>query len=663
MKGFGIEPHQIKKNIKKTSSQRIQIINLAINLHSQGKIKEAKKYYQYCINQGFNDHKIFSNFGIILQSEGKFKEAEILYRKVTQINPNFIEGNLNLGNILRILGKFKEAEISYRKATQINPNFIEGHLNLGNILRILGKFKEAEISYRKAIQLNPNFAEAHLNLSNILRSQGKLREAESSILKAIKLNPNFAEAHLNLGNILLELEDFQNAESATQKAIQINPNFAEAYLNLGNILQNLGKFKEAEISYRKAIQLNPKFTEAHLNLGKLLKNLGKLKEAESSILKSIQFNPNLPESHSTMGSILISLGQFKEAELSLLKATELNPKLYKAYYSLSTLNTSNQITNWKDKLFSEKIIKNSSQKDQINIYFARANILHKDKNFKESAKNLKQANELKVALKPSQSDALIEKSKNLFIESKKTRIYEKGKKIYPQSIFIVGMPRSGSTLIESILSMNSNVQDLEEINILEESFEEQSKHPKSSALADLYWQKVKNNKKKLKTTTNKWLYNYQYSGIIASQIPNVKIIHSYRNPLDNILSIYRTHFTKRNKYSSSLVDCAKVYLDQEYIMNKYKAEFPSLIFNLDYDLLVNNPKREIKSLISFLGWTWDDIYLNPHLNKRTVTTASVVQVRSPINSNSIGSWKNYKKLLQPAIDLIIQNEKYRNLAT
>ncbi len=663
MKGFGIDPHQIKKNIEKTSSQRIQIINLAINLHSQGKIKEAKKYYQYCIDKGFNDHKIFSNFAIILQSEGKFKEAEISYRKVTQINPNLIEGHLNLGNILRILGKFKEAEISYRKVTQINPNLIEGHLNLGNILRILGKFKEAEISYRKAIQLNPNFAEAYLNLSNILRSQGKLKEAESSILKAIKLNPNFAEAHLNLGNILLELEDFHNAESSTQKAIRLNPNFAEAYLNLGNILQNLGNFKEAEISYRKAIQLNPKFTEAHLNLGKLLKNLGKLKEAESSILKAIQLNPNFPESHSTMGSILIGLGQFKEAELSLLKATELNPKLFKAYYSLSILNAPNQITKWKDKLFSEKIIKNSSQKDQINIYFARANILHKDKNYRESAKNLKQANELKVALTPSQSDELIEKSKNLFIETKKTRIYEKGKEKYPQSIFIVGMPRSGSTLIESILSMNSNVQDLEEINILEESFEEQSKHSKGSSLADLYWQKVKNNKKKLKTTTNKWLYNYQYSGIIASQIPNVKIIHSFRNPLDNILSIYRTHFTKRNKYSSSLIDCAKVYLDQEYIMNKYKAEFPSMIYNLDYDLLVNNPKREIKSLISFLGWTWDDIYLNPHLNKRSVTTASVVQVRSPINSNSIGSWKNYKKLLQPAIDLITQNEKYRNLAT
>ena len=165
----------------------------------------------------------------------------------------------------------------------------------------------------------------------------------------------------------------------------------------------------------------------------------------------------------------------------------------------------------------------------------------------------------------------------------------------------------------------------------------------------------------MKATTNKWLYNYQYSGIIASQIPNAKIIHSFRNPLDNILSIYRANFATGNKFSSSLIDCSKVYLNQENIMNQYKEEFGSRIYNLNYDLLVTNPEKEIKSLISYLDWAWDDIYLTPHLNKRSVQTASVVQVRSPINSKSIGAWKNYKKLLQPAINLITKEEKYRNL--
>ena len=152
-----------------------------------------------------------------------------------------------------------------------------------------------------------------------------------------------------------------------------------------------------------------------------------------------------------------------------------------------------------------------------------------------------------------------------------------------------------------------------------------------------------------------------YTGIIANKIPNSKIIHCYRNPLDNILSIYRAYFTRGNQYSSSLVDCTNVYLDQEEIMRKYKNKFRSKIYDLNYDLLVCNPEEEIKSLISWLGWEWNDAYLSPHLNKRPVFTASRVQVRSPMNSKSIGGWKNYKDMLKPSIEILIKSERYQNL--
>ena len=450
----------------------------------------------------------------------------------------------------------------------------------------------------------------------------------------------------------------KEAESSTRRTIELNPNFAEAHLNLGNILQNLENFKEAENSYRKATQLKPNFKEAHIIFSIFLRNIGKLKDAELYTRKAIKLNPGLAEVHSNLGGILISKGQFKDAKLSLYKAIDLKPNFSRAFYFLSLLNSSNEDQEWQNRLFSENLLKNLSIKDQIFIYFARSNILHKDKNFTESAKNLKKANDLKLTLNPTEPNELIKKSSDLLIASKKIKINEKVTLKYPQSIFIVGMPRSGSTLVESILSMNSDVQDLEETNILEESFKELRKNSEGITLAELYWQKVKDNKKEFKITTNKWLYNYQYAGLIASQIPNCKIIHCFRNPLDNILSIYRTHFSIRNKYCSSLIDCAKIYLDQENIMNEYKKNFRSKIYDLNYDLLVSNPKEEIESLISYLGWSWDDIYLNPHLNKRTVTTQSVVQVRSPINSKSIGGWKNYKDLLQPAIDLITKDKKY-----
>jgi len=232
---------------------------------------------------------------------------------------------------------------------------------------------------------------------------------------------------------------------------------------------------------------------------------------------------------------------------------------------------------------------------------------------------------------------------------------------YPQSIFIVGMPRSGSTLVESIVSLNNKVKDLGEINILEKAFKKSRNLNQIISLTDLYIQEINQITKGFSITSNKWLYNYQYAGIIAKEILNSKIIHCFRNPLDNILSIHRANFDIGNYYSSSLIDSTKVYLDQEKIISIYKHQFPQKIYDLNYDLLVTNPDKEIKSLINWLGWEWNESYLSPHLNERAVYTASDIQVRSPINSKSIRGWKNYKQILQPSIEMLTQTEKYRDL--
>ncbi len=495
-----------------------------------------------------------------------------------------------------------------------------------------------------------------------MRDLDQLQEAELSLRKAIELNPDFAQAHSNLGNIFGDLGKLKEAELSLRKAIKFNPDFAEAHSNLGNILKDLGKLQDAETSTRKAIKLNPHYAMAHSNLGIILKDLGKLKEAEISTRKAIELNPNFAEAHSNLGGILCDLGQLQEAELSTRKAIELKPNFAKSYFILSNLKYSNNNKIWKNKLFSESILNSKSQKDLIDIYFARANILYKDKNHKKCAQSLQLANNLKLSLYPSKANSLLKKSKILLIESDKENINQTDLIKYPKSIFIVGMPRCGSTLLESILSMTNDVYDLGETNILEESFLDYKKSKQDINLAEFYLEQVKN-KTESNITTNKWLYNYQYVGIIAKKIPNAKIIHCFRNPLDNILSIYRKHFVRGNDYSSSLVDCARVYLDQENIMTEYKTRFRSKIYNLNYDLLVSNPNKEIKSLISWLGWEWEDTYLSPHLNPRSVSTASNVQVRSPINSKSMDGWKNYKDMLKPAIEILIKTNKYRDITS
>ncbi len=499
-----------------------------------------------------------------------------------------------------------------------------------------------------------------INQAFNFHSQGNI--AEAAKLYQLVINQGLEDPIIfsNYGGILLSLRKLQEAELYTRKAIKIKPDFADAHLNLGSILKELKDLPKAELFTRKAIEYKPNDAESHYNLANILRGLKKLQEAEFSYLKAIELNPDLAKAHSNLGDILKDLGKLQEAEFSYLRAIELNSNDAMAYFGLSTLRYSNENTIWKNQLFSENILNNNSQEDKVNIYFARSNILHKEKKYKESAKLLQLANNLKLNLNKSNSDSLINKSRLLLIESDNKDIDQKEHKSSSESIFILGMPRSGSTLLESILSTNNDVYDLGETNILEESFLEYKKSKQTIILARLYSKKV-NNKTQLNITTNKLLYNYQYAGIIAKHIPSARIIHCFRNPLDNILSIYRANFAKGNEYSSCLIDCARVYLDQENLMTKYKKRFRSKIYDFNYDLLVSNPNQEIKSLISWLGWKWDDTYLSPHLNTRSILTASNVQVRSPINSKSIGGWKNYKNMLKPSIEILTQSDRYQDL--
>ena len=432
------------------------------------------------------------------------------------------------------------------------------------------------------------------------------------------------------------------------------------FSNYGIFLNEIGKHKEAELELKKAILLNPKYANAYYNLAVLYMSKGKHKEAELELKKAIKHKSDFAIAHYNLGFILKDMGRLKEAESFNQKALELDPQCTDAYLSFSTMQQSNSNKKWCDQLFSESLLKNKNNRELVNIFFARSNIFHREGKYRESAENLIKANNMKLIMHKSEANLLIDKTKKLKISSNNYEINNKGFENYPMSIFIVGLPRCGSTLVESIISLNLKVRDLGETNILEDSYREYRYSERKIDLSEIYRKKLEIPGNKT-TTTNKWLFNYQYVGIIAQAIPNAKIIHCYRNPLDNILSMYRAHFRTGNNFSSNLVDSAKVYSDQDEIMQIYKKDFKNHIYELNYDALVSNPSEEIKSLISWLGWEWNDLYLSPHLNKRIVSTRSNVQVRSPINTKSLGGWKNYKEMLKPSIEILTQTKKYKNL--
>ena len=237
-----------------------QIINKALNFHSEGNLVEAAKYYQYFIDQGFNDHRVFSNYGIILNRTGHLQKAESFQRKAIELKPNFADAHSNLGNILANIGKLKEAELSTRKAIELNPNFAMAYSNLGVILKDLGKLKEAELSTKKAIELDPDFADGHYNMGNIYRDLGNLEEAELSLRKAIKLNPDFENAHYNLVIILIYLGKLKEAELLTRTAVDIYPKSARMKLNLGICEYTFGKIDSSIKTLESANKIDPKDT-------------------------------------------------------------------------------------------------------------------------------------------------------------------------------------------------------------------------------------------------------------------------------------------------------------------------------------------------------------------------------------------------------------------
>ncbi|WP_269616643.1 tetratricopeptide repeat-containing sulfotransferase family protein [Prochlorococcus marinus] len=559
MKGFGEQQKSKKKSNKKTKHSKEKIINQAIQFHLKGNIQEATKYYQQIINQGCNDHRVFSNYGVILKDLGKYQDAESSTRKAIELNPNFANAHSNLGIILSDVGKLEEAELSYRKAILIKPDYAEAHSNLGNLLRDLGKFKDAENSYRKAVELNPNFTEAHYNLGNIFRVLGKLEQAEISMLKAIELNPNFSAAHNNLGNILKDL------------------------------------------------------------------------------------------------------GKFQQAEISILKAIELNPNLVKAYFSLSTLNPSNNKNKWQDKLFSESILNHSREKDQVDIFFARANILEEKYEFSQASKYLKKANNLNRNIYGSDYLDITRNINILDQELQENKILLNYTRNFPIPIFIFGMPRSGKTITESILACNNKLTKLGENPSLEKAIKiylEAKENSLNPSLLKLYYDYIQADyigKQFISTTIPINVFNY---GLIISEIETAKVIYCYRNPLDNIKEIYKKNMGNKHTYSCSIEESAKLWIEVYALMEKYKKKYSSKVYFLNYDNLVTNTEEEIKHLLNWLGWENDIKYIKPNLDPTTIKITNKFNSKT-INKNEISSWKSYQDLLKPAIKIFNSNTMFK----
>ena len=365
-----------------------------------------------------------------------------------------------------------------------------------------------------------------------------------------------------------------------------------------------------------------------------------MKEGINNFPEFIPLRFNLAIMYRNLGLVELSIKTHTE----ILEEDQFNSN---SYYELSTMYDFSKHSEQLKTLLNIEVA-NLPHKEKIYLSYSKANIYHMHKDYEKSAYFLKIANEEKLKVQPSDIKRKLDTGeyyRNLKIVKTLNKNKTNDTNRY---LFIVGMPRCGSTLLESILSLNTEVNDLGEVFFLEESLQETDDLLK---VKDLYEKKIILINSEKKVFTDKNLFNFLYCPVIYNYFPNARIIHCTRNPLDNILSIYRTNFLNQS-FSSSLKDVTDLYLYHSKLMDEYKSRFGSMIFSYDHDMVVRNPRETIKELINWLEWEWSDKYLSPQKSKRTVFTASSAQVRQKINSNSSGYWKKYEDLLEPVRNLL-----------
>ncbi len=527
---------------------------------------------------------------------------------------------------------------------------------LAEILREENNFLDAEKVLQKAMKVDSNHGDLLYNFSILYFVAKNFDHALIFIDKAIKLSANNtiykllkSEIYINKYNIdealhiLKDLKNNNKVQKDKNKEIRIYILLANAYIMKRN-------YEEAENILLKLTKKYKGLELAYLNLSILYKEKNQLRKSIQILKEGINLSPNYMPFYTNLACFYRNSGQLKLAIETNLYIISKNKFDFNSFYELSGIYDFKNHKNELNFLLSAKLEK-LNPNSKIYAAFAISNILHKQRKFKESAKYLKSANDESSKYKKSDLSLKIKQTefyRSLKIKNSKNKYSEDSCNF----LFIVGMPRSGSTLLENILSLNSQVIDMGEVNFLEESIKEIND---IKYVFDVYKKKVVNKFQSSPIYTDKNLFNYMYCPIISNYFPKAKIINCVRNPLDNILSIYRANFLNQ-PFSFSLNDISNLYVHYFKTMEEYKTKYSETIYDYNYEELIKNPNKTIPEIINWLDWNWDDKYLSPHENKRNVFTASSAQIRKKFYSSSIGIWKEYKKLLEPAIEIIESNK-------
>lgn len=478
-------------------------------------------------------------------------------------------------------------------------------------------------------------SQEQINVLINLFQTGQITKAEQACSELLQTYPQSLVVLNMLGETLQRQAKNQDAIQAFNKAIGIKPDFAEAYNNRGNALSDLGQAKGAVASYDKAIVLKPDFAEAYNNRGNVLRDLGQLKEAAENFEKAIEIKPDYAMAHHNLSSA--KSYKSGDAQIGLLE-------------TLYTGSKTNKLESSYLCFALAKVYEDLAEYDKSFNYLTEGNLLRKK--------------ELNYDIDDDKK--IIAKIKKVFINAHPAIKNESDEHASIQPLFIVGMPRSGTSLAEQILSSHTKVHGAGELNIMKklvqpilaESYDYAIKQDtdkltriSTETLHDDYLEALTALNVSEKIITDKMPLNFLWIGFILSAFPRAKIIHLNRNPIATCCSIYKHRFSAEgNGFAYDLLDLAEYYKHYIDLMSFWRERYPDSIYDLCYEDLTENQEEQTRKLLEFCNLEWEEQCLDFHKTKRVVNTASASQVREKMYKGSSEVWRKYEKHLQPLIN-------------
>jgi len=506
----------------------------------------------------------------------------------------------------------------------------------------------------------------------LLQQQGRLREAEQIFRNLLKKNRHHFDCLHHLGIICAHQGKFDEAAKLIRRALLQKPNSAEAHSNLGNVLRGLVRNVEAIAHYEKALAIKPDFAEAHNNRGNALRDLHRDQEAVASYERAVALRPDQVEIYSNLGATLRDLGRFDEACLSFEKALALAPRAARFYRYLS--DSKRFLAGDRHLVAMEELARDAAslpKLEQMELHFALAKAYADCQQLERSFHHLLAGNALKrqqTAYDESTALGLLERIRTIFTPEL-MRSKSGGGDPSPVPVFIVGMPRSGTSLIEQILASHPKVFAAGELAELDKTianlglpFGAPTAFPDRVAsltaeelrqLGERYLAAIRTMAPDAERITDKMPANFHFAGLIHLALPNARIIHARRDPVDTCLSCFSIVFTGEIPFAYDLGELGRYYRAYQRLMDHWRAVLPErVMLEVQYEDVVDDLEGEARRIVAHCGLEWNDACLAFHKTERAVRTASVAQVRQPIYRSSVGRWRPYAHLLSPLFEAL-----------